>query len=163
MVPAGSLFLFLVAASSSAVTQPQPHPQIPAVITQQPQQTVGAQQRTNGAALFLENEMARGASQCKSMTLLTRGVVAEAGRRILELVVHNSGDEWLSSALSVDLFQKGEPVAQFRSALRTIGPGHSQRHRIDLSELPPGKYQALSIVQNRDGDISGTRDTLEIE
>jgi len=119
------------------------------------------QEISTGEALRYEG--APGSTLCKTMRVVSRGIVADAGKQLLEFAVDNRGAAPLSTALSVDLFEDGERVAQFRATLGTIPPGSTLHRRIDLSELPPGQYQALTIVQNRDGEISGTREDLEIE
>ncbi|UFS71110.1 hypothetical protein LPW11_02710 [Geomonas sp. RF6] len=155
MTTARYCFLFMVAAAAASATDPATATPLPP-----PLQEVAPPAAVPPVPL---SDGERGASQCKTMTLVTRGVVAEAGKRLLELEVRNSGERALSSELMVDLIQKGEAVGQFRAGLQDIAPGNSVRHRIDLTELPAGTYQALAIVQNRDGDISGSREILDFE
>jgi len=44
-----------------------------------------------------------------------------------------------------------------------IYPGCSVRHKIDLKDVPKGRYKALIVADNGDENIFGSRWNLEIE
>jgi len=83
-------------------------------------------------------------------------LVMSEGKKLFEIDIENTGERWLSPVVWVDLYNaEGAKVKRIESSQKRIYPGCSVRHRMDLSEVPAGTYNALAIADNRDDHVFG--------
>lgn len=91
----------------------------------------------------------------------TKLLAKEGGGRFLQVDMENIGERWLRPEVLVNLYDKeGRYIGKFESTRMRIYPGTSVRHRIDLSDIPKGKYTALVVADNGDEYIFGAQYTL---
>lgn len=87
----------------------------------------------------------------------------EENKRFLQIDVKNSGQRWLRPALYVEIYDRsGEYVSKSEGGKWRIYPGTSVRYRVDVSNLPPGEYNAMIIADNLDEHIFGMEYSLRI-
>lgn len=74
------------------------------------------------------------------------------GKRILQIDMENTGQRWLRPSLWAELYnEKGMSAGKFKGGKLRIYPDTSVRFRIDLTQVPKGKYKAL-VVADCGGD-----------
>lgn len=99
----------------------------------------------------------------RQLQLLERRLVREGDRVFLEIDVENTGNRLLSPVVSARVFSNdGTSYQPAQSPRLGVFPGCSVRHRLDLSDIPDGTYQALVILDNGDDHVFGARYDLEI-
>ncbi len=91
-------------------------------------------------------------------------VAEKEGERVLQVDIENRGDRWMNPRLWLELFdEQGRPVGKPEGGTMRIYPGTSVRYRIDLSDVPEGKYKAL-VVGDAGGDtVFGATYTLKLQ
>jgi hypothetical protein len=95
---------------------------------------------------------------------LNKRLISENGRRILEIDIENTGERWLSPFVWAELFnEQGRSIGKFEGTRFRIYPGCSVRQRIDLTDVPKGRYKALIVADNGDENIFGARLDLGVE
>jgi hypothetical protein len=78
--------------------------------------------------------------------------------------IDNIGEMWLSPPLWVEIYDShGAKVGRFESSKKRIYPGCSVRHKVDLTDVPRGKYQALVVADNGDEHVFGAKYDFGIE
>ncbi len=91
-------------------------------------------------------------------------LVVNDGKRVLQLDMENTGEQWLRPLVWAEIFdEQGMTLGRFDGERRRIYPGCSTRCKIDLSLLPAGNYKALIVADNGDEYVFGTWHHLEIE
>jgi len=82
----------------------------------------------------------------------------------LQLDLENTGQRYLRLLVWAELYdEQGTSVGRFQAGRRGVYPGCSTRFHADLSQVPPGKYNALVVADNGDEYVFGARYDLEIE
>lgn len=123
-------------------------------------------------ALGLRQVIRTGVQIVTEVGAAARGAVRFQGKRIikdesgrfLELEVENVGDRLLAPAFSAELFQaSGVSVGRFEGQKLRIYPGCSVRHRINLTDVPPGAFKAMVIGDNGDEHVFGAQYDLVLE
>ena len=95
---------------------------------------------------------------------LDRQLVARDKRILLQADVENTGERWLSPTVWIELYDKdGATVGRFSSSRQRVFPGCSARFTIDLTDVPKGKYNALTVADNGDDNVFGTQAEVEIK
>ncbi|UCB52269.1 MAG: hypothetical protein JSV10_09840 [Candidatus Zixiibacteriota bacterium] len=85
-------------------------------------------------------------------------------RKFLQMDIENIGERWLSPTLWVEIYDShGAKVGRFESSKKRIYPGCSVRHKVDLTDVPKGKYQALVVADNGDEYVFGAKYDFGIE
>ncbi|MEP0546795.1 MAG: hypothetical protein ABJF88_07680 [Rhodothermales bacterium] len=88
---------------------------------------------------------------------------SESGGRVLEVDLENQGDLFTRSTLWVELYAQDGTAQGRRDGTSTrIYPGTSVRQQIDLSDLTPGQYEALIVVDSGEENVVGAQYTLEL-
>ncbi len=88
---------------------------------------------------------------------------AADAKRSLELDIGNNGERLLIPAMSVELFDKtGASVGRFDAGRARIYPECSVRAKVDLSDIPVGKYAAMVLLDSGDSQVLGAQYDLEI-
>ena len=91
-------------------------------------------------------------------------LIDQDGRKFLQMDIDNIGEMWLSPPLCVEIYDsQGAKVGRFESSKKRIYPGCSVRHRVDLTDVPKGKYQALVVADNGDEHVFGAKYDFGIE
>jgi hypothetical protein len=89
---------------------------------------------------------------------------SQDGKTILQMDIANIGQRWLSPKVWTELYdQEGKNLGRFESDKKRIYPGCSVRHKIELTDIPPGKYQALIVADNGDDYVFGAKYDFEIK
>jgi hypothetical protein len=87
----------------------------------------------------------------------------ESGGRVLEVDLENQGELFAQSTLWVELFTQDGTAQGRRDGTSTrIYPGTSVRQQVDLSDLSPGQYEALIVVDSGEENVVGAQYTLEL-
>jgi hypothetical protein len=84
--------------------------------------------------------------------------------RVLQVDLENTGERWLKALLWTELFdKKGAYIGRFEGDKQRTFPGTSARYRIDLSQVPEGRYEALVVADCGGEDLFGATLTLEFK
>jgi hypothetical protein len=93
-----------------------------------------------------------------------KNLLSRDGKTILQMDMANIGQRWLYPVVWAELFdQEGKNLGRFESNRERIYPGCSVRHTIELTDIPPGKYQALIVADNGDEYVFGAKYNFEIK
>lgn len=99
----------------------------------------------------------------RSLRFAEKRLVGKEGKQILELDVENTGERKLRPVVWAELFDAGgRSLGRFEGGRWGIYPGCSVRCRIDLSQVPAGKYRALVVADNGDEYVFGAQYELEL-
>ena len=100
----------------------------------------------------------------RKLKFLKTRLLKEDKGRILQLDIENIGERLLRPALWADLYdEKGKSIGKFEGAKLRVYPTTSVRFRIDLSQVPKGKYKALVVADCGGDDLFGATYTLKFE
>lgn len=100
----------------------------------------------------------------RKLKFLKTRLLKEDKRRILQLDIENIGERLLRPALWAELYdEKGKSVGKFEGGKLGVYPATSVRFRIDLSQVPKGKYKALVVADCGGDDLFGATYTLKFE
>jgi hypothetical protein len=93
----------------------------------------------------------------------TKLLAKEGGGKFLQIDIENTGEWIMIPMVWAEIYdEEGRYIGNFESSKMRIYPGTSVRHRIDLSDVPKGRYKAL-IIADAGGDyIFGASYTLEL-
>ena len=85
------------------------------------------------------------------------------GARVLAADVENVGERLLVGAVYLDVFDaEGAAVGRLEGSTSRVYPGTSVRHRVDLSALAPGTYEALLVIDGGAEGVFGAQYTLDL-
>ena len=99
----------------------------------------------------------------RRIRFLDRKMIIDGSRRFLQLDMENSGERALTPVMSLQLFNaRGELISNNQGDEFRILPTCSVRQRINLPDLPKGRYKALVIVDNGDQYVFGANYDLVI-
>lgn len=88
---------------------------------------------------------------------------SESGGRVLEVDLENQGELFAQSTLWVELYAQDGTAQGRRDGTSTrLYPGTSVRQQVDLSDLTPGQYEALIVVDSGEENVVGAQYTLEL-
>ncbi|KPL02434.1 MAG: hypothetical protein AMJ90_05865 [candidate division Zixibacteria bacterium SM23_73_2] len=105
-----------------------------------------------------------GDTGAKRIKFLDKKLINQDGNTFFQIDVQNIGEMWLSPTLWVELYnQNGMIIGRFEGDKKRIYPTCSVRHKIDLTDIPKGKYKALVVVDNGDEHVFGAKYDLGIE
>jgi hypothetical protein len=100
----------------------------------------------------------------RKIKFLDKKLISKDGRTILQMDIENIGERWLTPTVWVELYNsQGTELGRFESGKRRIYPGCSVRYKVDLTDVPKGKYKALVVADNGDEYVFGAKYDLEIE
>lgn len=104
-----------------------------------------------------------GPGATRSLQVLDKRIVAGDGKRTLQLDIGNDGERLLIPAMSVELFdQGGASIGRFEAGRARIYPACSVRAKVDLTDVPAGKYAAMVLLDSGDAQVLGAQYDLEI-
>jgi len=104
-----------------------------------------------------------GKTGSRNLQVLNKSIVQDAGKRLLQLDIGNSGEQLMIPAISVELFDnKGVSAGRFQKSRTRIYPDCSVRANLDLTKVPPGKYAAMVLLDSGDAQVMGAQYAVEI-
>jgi len=99
----------------------------------------------------------------RKLRFAERQLLVQEGTRTLQLDVENVGERRLVPLLWAELYdQQGESIGRFEGGRLRTYPGCSARFRIDLSEVPAGKYKALVVADCGGDEVFGAQYDMEL-
>jgi len=100
-----------------------------------------------------------GDTGARDLRFIDRQIVTdEEGHKILQLDAECLGERWLVPMLWTELYnEQGELVGRFSGGKYRIYQGCSVRYRIDLTNVPAGRYKALVVADNGDDNVFGAQ------
>lgn len=104
-----------------------------------------------------------GASATESLNVLEKRLIMNEGRKVLELDVGNNGQRVQIPTLWAEFYnEQGISIGRFEGGRSRIYPTCSVRYKVELGDIPAGKYTAM-IVMDTGGDyVTGAQYSLEI-
>ncbi|HDZ68825.1 MAG TPA: hypothetical protein ENH43_00180 [Phycisphaerales bacterium] len=100
----------------------------------------------------------------RKLKFLETKLLKEDKKRILQIDMENTGQWWLRPSVWVELYgQDGRYIGRFDGGRKRIYPGTSVRNKVDLSNVPEGKYKALVVADSGGDYIFGANYTLKFE
>lgn len=86
------------------------------------------------------------------------------GRRIFNLDLGNDGERLLIPAMNVELFdQTGASIGRFEGGRSRIYPTCSIRTKVDLTDVPSGKYVAMVMLDSGDDQVMAAQYDLTLD
>ena len=99
----------------------------------------------------------------RNIKFLNTELVQQESKKLLQVDVENIGERWLRPDLYLDLYDsEGEHIGKYEGGRWRIYPGTSVRYQVDLTEIPPGVYTALIVLDNNDDYVFGARYNLDL-
>jgi P pilus assembly chaperone PapD len=124
------------------------------------QVTVGLQTKIR-FAIQIVTEV--GQSGIRSLQVQEKRIVQGEGKRALQLDIRNDGERLLVPMMTVELFDKaGASIGRFEAGRARIYPACSVRTRVDLTDVPAGKYAAMVLLDSGDAQVMGAQYDLEL-
>lgn len=89
----------------------------------------------------------------------------EDKQQILKIAVANQGNLYCKSSITIEIYSKknGEKIATFSSVPMGLLPQTSKTFYIDISKMPPEKYNAVLIATDEDENAFALNVELEIK
>jgi hypothetical protein len=105
-----------------------------------------------------------GKTGTRSLQVLQKCLLKSDGKRLFQLDIGNDGERMLIPAISVELFdQKGASFGRFEAGRARIYPGGSARAKVDLTDIPCGKYIAMALLDSGDAQVMGAQYELDLQ
>jgi hypothetical protein len=105
-----------------------------------------------------------GKTGTRSLQVLEKCLVKADGKRFFQLDIGNDGERLLIPAIGVELFdQKGASLGRFDAGRTRIYPTCSVRAKVDLTDLPCGKYVAMVLLDSGDTQVMGAQYDLDLQ
>lgn len=100
----------------------------------------------------------------RKIRFLNKELIDSDGKKSFQFDIENIGERGLSPKVWVELYNtEGLNVGRFESRQQRIYPGCSVRHRVDLKDIPGGRYKALVVADNGDEYVFGARYDMELK
>jgi hypothetical protein len=100
----------------------------------------------------------------RSLQILNKCLVKADNKRFFHLDIGNNGERLLIPAVGVELFDgNGASLGRFDGGRTRIYPTCSSRSKIDLSDVPVGKYTAMVLLDSGGDQVMGAQYELAIE
>jgi hypothetical protein len=97
-----------------------------------------------------------------NLKFLATRLAKEAKKTNFEVDIENTGERWLRPLIWAELYnQSGSCIGKFSGGSMRLYPGTSGRFRVDLSEVPEGKYKVLVGADCGENDIFGATYDLD--
>ncbi len=122
--------------------------------------SMGLQTRTRFAVQIVSELGATGTEELK---VREKALVASEGKTILQLDVANVGERMQIPALWAELYDaRGISLGRFEGGRWRIYPGCSVRYKVDLTDVPAGKYTAMVVMDTGGEYVTGAQYSLEL-
>lgn len=104
-----------------------------------------------------------GRAGTRSLQVQDKRLVLAEGKRSLLLDIVNDGEKLLVPMMTVELYdQNGATIGRFDAGRTSIFPTCSVRAKIDLTDVPTGKYVAMVLLDSGDAQVMGAQYDLEV-
>ncbi len=101
-------------------------------------------------------------SGIRNIKFLNTELIHNNDKRVLQIDVENTGERWLRPTMYLDLYdEQGNHLGKHVGGSWRIYPCTSVRYRVDLTNIPEGKYLALVVIDNNDDYVFGAQYTLD--
>ena len=91
-------------------------------------------------------------------------VIREEDNRYLHVDIKNAGNKLLRIDLWAELYtQEGDYTGKYPGERLAVFPGSSIRFKVDLSDVPINRYQALVVMDCGNNDVFGAQYTLAFD
>jgi hypothetical protein len=98
------------------------------------------------------------------LQVLEKSLNKTDGRRLLQVDLGNNGERMLTPAVNVELFDSnGASIGRFEGGRMRILPTCSVRSKVDLSDVPAGKYSAMVLLDAGGDQVMGAQYDLQID
>jgi len=98
----------------------------------------------------------------RNLKFLRTKFMKEGRKRNYQIDIENIGQRWLKPLLWIELYNKdGSYIGRFEGGSVRLYPGSSGRFNVDLSEVPEGRYKALTVADCGGNDFFGATYDLE--
>ena len=133
--------------------------------------TITPEGKTNQVAVGLQTKIRFavqivtevGQSGTRSLQVQEKRIVQGEGKRALQLDIANDGERLLLPMMTVELFdQGGASIGRFEAGRARIYPACSVRAKVDLTDVPAGKYAAMVLLDSGDAQVMGAQYDLEL-
>lgn len=105
-----------------------------------------------------------GDTGARKIRFLDKQLISQDEKKTFQMDIENIGERMLAPFVWVELYNKdGMTMGRFESRKKRIYPSCSVRHKVDLTDVPTGKYKALVIIDNGDESVFGAQYELEID
>ena len=99
----------------------------------------------------------------EALNVLEKRVVVGDGKKFLELDIINSGERVQIPTLWAEFYNdQGVSIGRFEGGRWRIYPSCSVRYKVDLADIPAGKYTAMVVMDTGNDYVTGAQYTLEI-
>lgn len=99
-----------------------------------------------------------GQAGTRSLTIRDKGILQAEGQRTLHLDIANDGERLLVPLTTVELFDaQGASIGRFDAGRTSIFPTCSVRARVNLTDVPSGKYTAMVLLDSGDAQVLGAQ------
>lgn len=99
----------------------------------------------------------------RSLKIQSKKLVQADGKRALEFEILNDGERLLIPLMTVELFDgKGASIGRFDGGRSRIYPDCSVKSKVDLSDVPAGRYTAMVLLDSGDAQVMGAQYDLQV-
>ncbi|WP_373508744.1 hypothetical protein [Thiocapsa sp.] len=92
------------------------------------------------------------------------GLTTEGNEHIFAIDVENTGQRWVRPNLWLELYnESGKPIGKFEGPGKRLYPSTSARIKVQLGDVPTGKYLGLVVADGTGDDLFGANVELDIE
>ena len=99
----------------------------------------------------------------EALNVLEKRLVVGDGKKFLELDIINSGERVQIPTLWAEFYNdQGVSIGRFEGGRWRIYPSCSVRYKVDLADIPAGKYTAMVVMDTGNDYVTGAQYTLEI-
>ena len=96
--------------------------------------------------------------------MISKSLVKDTAKRVLQVDIGNNGEKLIIPATTVELFDgNGASIGRFDGGRTRIYPACSVRSQVNLTDVPPGKYTAIVLLDGGDDQVMGAQYDLELE
>lgn len=98
------------------------------------------------------------------LQIQNKALLKGEGMRSFQVDLGNSGERMLVPAVTLEIFgSDGATLGRFDGGRMRIFPTCSARAKVDLSDLPPGKYSAMLMLDAGGDQVMGAQYELQID
>jgi len=104
-----------------------------------------------------------GTQGTRSLQILDKSMAKADGKRMLQVDLANNGERLLIPNVALELFDRaGASIGRFDGGRTRIYPASSVRARVDLTDVPPGQYTAMLLLDSGDEQVMAAQYDLEV-
>lgn len=104
-----------------------------------------------------------GTSGTNELKITEKSLVVNDGKKILQIDVINTGERVQIPTLTAELYNaEGISIGRLEGGKWRIYPTCSVRYKVDLSDIPAGKYTTMVVMDTGGDYVTGAQYTLEI-